>query len=197
MKTCSRQREIATLLACGTLASPEAAEARAHLEICASCREYLRQISAVCEDHRVAAQQLPAAVVSPRLRNRIAASVQADNGRARGKRSYVPFDSGQWSRIAGAAALVVILVASWLMLRRPTIVESVARLPLDPPVVKAHLQTGNINLITYRLALNRSPEDLERLLADQAERPASNPTPTLRPSLARLELTSLELYRRD
>ena len=197
MKTCSRHREIVTLLACDALASPEAAEARAHLEVCASCREYLRQISAVCEDHRVAAQQLPTAVVSPRLRNRIAAIAHGDNGRAFRKQWLALLDFGQWSPIAGAAALGVILLTGWLMLRKPTVVESVARLRLDPPVSKAHLQTGNINLITYRLALNRSPEDMERLLADQAERPASNPTPTLRPSLARLELTSLELYRRD
>ena len=67
MKTNPCDREAVTLLACSALDNAEADRTRRHLQQCAACRDYFRQLSEVCASHSNAARQLPTAEVSVRL----------------------------------------------------------------------------------------------------------------------------------
>lgn len=185
MKPCPSHRESVALLACGALPLGEADELRRHLHECAGCGEYLRQLSAVCDDHTAAAHHLPDAEVSPRLRGRIAALIRADADGRLNDSLFTGFTG--WGRIAGVAALLALLVGSVMVFRKPPPPAPVAGTPAPPPTRTANPPAASVKLITYRLALNRSPEDLDELLSHEAARPAFNPPTVFRVSLARLD----------
>lgn len=185
MKPCAQNRESLALLACRAPAPGEATELRDHLQGCAGCREYFGQMSAVCESHTAVARELPDVPVSLRLRSRISAAVSAGESRQRNESFLAGFTG--WGRLAGVAALVVLLLGGFVLVRRSAAPVNVVEVPVPPPAGKANVQSERMSLNAYRLALNRSPEDLEQLLTHEAARPASNPMATLRSSLARLE----------
>jgi anti-sigma factor RsiW len=185
MKPCPSHRESVALLACGALPAGEADELHQHLQTCAGCREYLRQLSAVCADHTAAAHHLADGEVSPRLHGRIAAAIRADADQRRNDFVFAGFT--YWARLAGVATLLVLLIGSVMVLRKPTSPTLLVETPVLSPAGKANPPAASVNLITYRLALNRSPEDLDELLSHEAARPAFNPPTVFRVSLARLD----------
>lgn len=185
MKPCPSYRESAALLACGALPDGEADELRHHLQACAGCREHFRLLSAVCDDHTAAARHLSDAEFSPRLHGRIASAIRAEADPQGNDPLFAAFT--RWGRMAGVAVLLVLLVGGAMLLRKPTPPAPVAATPAPPSAGKARPPAASVNLITCRLALNRSPEDLDELLAREAARPAFNPKAAFRVNLARLD----------
>lgn len=195
MNPCPHHRETVALLACGALAAGDAAELDRHLPVCAGCRDYLRQLTAVCDKHARAAQELPEATVSMRLHGRIAAaiSIAKDRGRPESDSIGVP----GWRRLASASVVILVLLAGWFWVRQSAMPSRLVSAPVGPPLERPTSSAESIPLITYRLALNRSPEELDELLTREAIRRAPEPGPVLRSSLARLDTDRFGLGRDD
>lgn len=185
MKPCAQLRESVALLACGALPSGEAADLRGHLQRCDGCRDYFSQMTVVCESHTAAALGLSDTAVSPSLRRRIAEAVSAGVTRPQTEPLPAGLTGLRW--LAGVAALLVLLLGGSALVRRSAAPVKLVEAPVVSPAGIANSQGESINLNAYRLALNRSPDDLEQLLAREAARPTANPVATLQPSLAVLE----------
>ena len=188
-KPCVSHRESVALLASASLDISEAAEARRHLATCPACRGYFQELSAVCEAHAAAARTLPAATVSPRLHGRVAAVIR--NGSRRGPEGLLAALGLGWVQVVTATAvlLLVATVGSVLIRRSSPVAVAITRpaLPLPLPAPAAKPQTEGSRLITYRLALNRSPEEFDRLLAREAARTSAEPMNAFRLGVAWLD----------
>ncbi|MSU61710.1 MAG: hypothetical protein EXS31_04815 [Pedosphaera sp.] len=183
MKTCARYRESIALLAAASLEARETAEVKRHLEQCPSCRAYFQETSVLCDSHTTASRQLPSEEVSPRIYARVASAI-----RGRDPRSMPGSGIPLWLRIASVAA-VVLMIAGWFaLLHRPTPPTQIAGELTPEPERKGEPDTVSANLITYRLALNRSPEALDQLLNHEAARSNFSSEPSFRITMARSSL---------
>ncbi len=165
MKPCARHRESIALLAAASLEEGETPGLKQHLEQCPSCRAYLREMSVLCERHSTAAHQLPAAEVSMRFQARVASAIRAGDAR------HTPGISiPLWFRIASVTAVVLMIAGVFMLFHQPTPPAQIAEQLIPEPERKGEPDKISANLITYRLALNRSPEALDQLLAQEAAR---------------------------
>lgn len=192
MRPCASRRESVALLASGACPDDQADELRRHLKTCAGCRESFRRLAEVRDEHVAAATNLPEASVPSRLLNRVASRIRVDAEPRRG----APWTSVllDWRGIVGWAALLAVVVGGALWFREPSKPAptlsgtgvsqppSVARTTTAPP-------SGN-RLVSYRLALNHSPEALEAMLQAETVRSAPPPRITLRsgPGVSESEL---------
>lgn len=180
MKTHPCDREAVALLACSALEAAEAGRTRRHLEQCPACRDYFREMSELCAVQAAAARRLPEAEVSERLHRRVAVAI-----RVRSRTGWDPLrelGKARWLPAAGAAAVLLVFgfsAAHFIPSPSPT-----ASQPLLPPPPGENRESGSSNLLSYRLALNRSPEELDRLLAHEAALPTLSGTISLRPASA-------------
>ena len=179
MKTCARYRKSIALLAAASLAARETAEVKRHLEQCPSCRAYFQETSVLCERHSTAAHQLPAAEVAPRVYARVASAI-----RGRDPRNLPGSGIPLWLRIASVATAVLMIAGWFALVHRPTPPTQIAGELTPEPERKGEPDTVSANLITYRLALNRSPEALDQLLDHEADRSTFPSEPSLRFSMA-------------
>jgi len=179
-------RQSVALLTCESLPTEAAAELRQHLQQCAACREYFRELSAVCGAHASAARSLPAAETSARLHRRVAAGIRARPRSA--WREFFAANRPLGLNLAGAAValgLLLLLGLIWSRHSTPPVRVTVSSAP-TPQAEPESFPTGS-SLMAYRLALNRSSEDLDRLLTREAARPANNSAASFRSDLARLD----------
>ncbi len=187
MKPRPCDREAVALLASSALDPVESALVRRHLEDCAACQDCFIQLSALCESHASAARKLAEAEAEPRLYRHVASTIRASS-HSTWKPVPATWMQG-WIRPASAAVAMLLLVTVSLMIPRqpqPSISLAVQPIPKSqPPTVSNHPAP---RLITYRLALNRSTEELDRLLSDEGGRS----TGTL-PALFRINLAMAEL----
>lgn len=176
-------REAVALLASASLDAASTDRTRGHLQQCPACREYFRELSEVCTGHSRAAQRLPAAEVSARLRGRILMSIKP-----RPRRGWWDFEAALGMRFGGlaGAALLALLLAAGLMSRHPPAGTSplAAHSESPSPTSEVPPEGTQPKLMAYRLALNRSTDEFDRLLAREAARAAVRPTPALRPGMA-------------
>jgi hypothetical protein len=172
MKPCSHNRKSLAWLAANTLDPREEGKLRAHLQICAPCRTYLEELTALSEK-----------LESLEVRSDIESSEAFHRGllgRLRSEKRRPTWDMvvGQlqaWARDwrmagLGTAAAVVFLALSshW---RGPPPPAAVASAPLRPlPMTGRNLDP---TLSNYQMAANRSPETLDDLLTRQANTGAS------------------------
>ena len=188
MKPSPCDREAVALLACSSLDPVEAALVRQHLGECPACRDCFIQLSALCDSHSTAAGKLPEAEAEPRLYRHVASAIRASSHSTLKLvlETWIP----RWIRPAGAAVVMLLLVAGGLMMPRqpqPSVRLAVQPIPKSqPPTVSIHPAP---RLIThaYRLALNRSTEELDRLLSDEGRR-----SPGTLPALFRINLAMAE-----
>lgn len=178
----SCDREAVALLACSALNSTEATRTQRHLQQCRECREYFREISEICAAQITAAQALPEAEASVRLHGRVAAVIRA------GSRSWWDDGSGfvgaHRLEVAGLAAVLLLFVCGLALInhRSRSVPAPLAGAGDTPSSSMAEPKAVSFNLITYRLALNRSSEEFDRLLAHEAARPGFHRTTSLRPN---------------
>ena len=178
MKTRHCDRQAVALLAGSALDPDEASRTRRHIDQCLVCRDYFRQMTEVCAVQAAAAQQLQNAEVSVCLHGRIATAIRAES---RGWRDVFLAACGtRWLRITTATAALLLLVGGLAVLRQlPPPAQLAGQPALSLPSRKEPAGTGT-RLIAYRLALNHSPEEFDRLLAHEATRPASPPVLSIR-----------------
>ena len=188
MKPSPCDREAVALLACSSLDPVESTRVRQHLGECPACRDCFIQLSALCDSHSTAAGKLPEAEAEPRLYRHVASAIRASSPSTLKPvvKTWIP----RWIRPAGAAVVMLLLVAVGLMIPRqpqPSVRLAVQPIPKSqPPTVSSHPAP---RLIThaYRLALNRSTEELDRLLSDEGRR-----SPGTLPALFRINLAMAE-----
>lgn len=179
MKPCPRNRKLLVWLALDTLEAEPARALRAHLETCAPCRDYLRDLATV-QEKLTALEPTPELQPSPAFRRRWMAALEPERPRSpwfllaenlshrlRNWRVAVP---------ALGAAAVLFLVFSTLW-HSPKIPRPIRGTTLSAPRRDLAPTASN-----YRLTANRSFEQFDELLTRQA---AHNlpPAPTYTASL--------------
>ena len=165
MKPCWRYKKSVALLAASVLTDAEAAQVKSHLCHCVGCREYFTEIALVCEERRAAERELPSAQPSFGLTPRLLR-----------KREPIRFSSPAWfgrpipKWLLGAAWAAGLALLAWVLVgprpldnSGPTTAVNRAFLPSN-----AGNASPGSKLIHYRLAVNRSVDDLNRLLDREA-----------------------------
>jgi predicted anti-sigma-YlaC factor YlaD len=187
MKTDPCDREAVALLACAGLDAEAAKTITRHLAACPACQGYFAELSALADSHRDAARSLPAAELSPRLRARIATAVRHDPRRG-AEEAPLPALHRPWMLAAAAVVIGLLLVGGGRLLfhrpQPPTLAVSKAATPLASTDSDS---APDSKWKSYRLALNRSPEELERLLSQEAGHSSATPSLSLRSAAAELE----------
>lgn len=177
MNPCASRRESVALLASGQCPDDEAVDVRNHLRSCPGCRDYHRQLVAVCEDHAAAAAQLPEVRVPSRLFRRVATRIRSGSEPRPFAEQLLGFIG--WRQIAGWAVLLVlsgVLVTPLFRVFKSSSNVHVTSVPPPTPAERAASpSTAHPSLLAYRLALNRSPEALEELLAAEVAKPTPGP----------------------
>jgi anti-sigma factor RsiW len=174
MKPCRRHQKSLALLAASALETETAAEVRAHLAQCPACQEHFKAMESLCHAHVEGGQSLPRAELAPHFYSRLSCRIRQC------ERSQWPGLLGARSawriRLAAALALLVLLASLLLVMRRSSQPGEVA-VQRDLPTTSAESGAATEpKLITYRLAANRSLEDLDELLARDARKPIPIPS---------------------
>lgn len=176
MKPCSRYKKQIALLAANSLSGNEANRVREHLHQCPRCQGYWNDVSRLCGDHFDLAAVLPSVEMDGRFHQRLVSRITA-NERARKSPSSVVttfLEAIALSRrkVVFASSTVVAIVGLLAFLVSRSKVESpVVHLasPLLSPIATKKA-TPPPTLMAYRLAASRSFEELDALLAKEAER---------------------------
>jgi anti-sigma factor RsiW len=152
MNACATNRKALALLAIDALEAPEAGRLRAHLESCAGCRDYLREIEQVAA--KVSAAEAPPDMdASPFLHRRV-------RNRLLETRPRPVFP---WRLLIPALAALMFVL--FVFPRAPKVAPPPAPLTQAPVV-------NNINptVLTYQIAANQSLDKLDAILTKQGNR---------------------------
>ena len=187
MRPCTGNREPLALLASGVLTVTDSDGLQRHLATCPACRAYLAEVAVVCDLHRQASRALPDVKLPDRVLAQVFSGIKsADRHPASGSAPWVGWS---WVAFGSAIALVSVLVVRGLSVDRratshaPTIAAQGAT--RGPVIVRtAAREAGSPRMMTYRLALNRSTDEFERLLGEDASRASSTTTLRFRPGMA-------------
>ena len=188
MKFFSCDREAVALLANSALTPPEAAVAEHHLADCPACRAYFQKISALCAEHSTANVDLPNPEVSPRLRGRIMAAVRSGSGRR--SEGFITGRGIGWTHgVTATLACLILIGGSWVLFRQqiPPVAAPITTRHDSERSPKPVQRTAGQTLMSYRLALNRSPDAFEVLLSQESGRSSSESFKELRLGFARLD----------
>lgn len=182
MNPCASRRESVALLASGQTPDDEAVDLRIHLQSCSGCRDYYRQLVAVCEEHAAAAAQLPEARVPARLFQRVATRIRSESEPRPTAEPLSGFFG--WRPVLGWAALLAVLgllvVPLFKAFKSSSTVQVTSVRPPTPVAPAVSPTSTHPSLLVYRRALNRSPEALEELLAEEVAKPTPAPQMALR-----------------
>ena len=183
-------REAVALLATGAVSENEAAPIRRHLATCATCRTVYAEFQAVAAAHAGAARNLadPAPEAVTRVERRIATAIRARPARRNGRDETL----GWWRRVAAALALAAVIAVGFILAgrrgsRRPASRATVVLPSVPPPPARREPAGIDSRWAAYRLALNDSPEALDRRLTEEAARRSEPPPESARSLLARWE----------
>ena len=165
MKTGICSRESVALLAAEALVGAEAKQVGDHLRQCPTCRDYFFELSELCNTHRRAAAALPVVAMRLNIYRQVAqiTRVQLASIWCKLLGEVVSY------RLVGAAG-VVLLALSWgrLLHHRSSPMERVDARATVIRLPSPELSPIGSKLMTYRLALNHSPEALDLLLSREA-----------------------------
>jgi len=190
MNPCSRYKKQIALLAAKSLSGKEAMQVREHLHQCGRCQEYWNDVSRLCGDHFDLAATLPTVEMDGRFHQRFVDRITANE---RARKSPPPVVTlfleaitlSRWKVVFASSTLVAMVGLLTFLVSRPK-VESPVVHSASPPVLPVVAKKATLppTLMAYRLAASRSLEDLDALLAKDAERllPA---TPLMAASLRR------------
>jgi predicted anti-sigma-YlaC factor YlaD len=187
MKPCARQRHSVALLASSSLDAAEAAAVRCHLEDCPACRAYFQELSAVCDSHAAAARVIASSDSEPMACARPVAGSVRQSSRSSHERLW----GLRWRWAVGAIATVMLIAYGVGFWRGSQVqLHSPANVVVQPPPTSpgaTGIPESAPLLMRYRLALSRSFEDFDGLLARDGMR-SGNPRPdSPRPSLGSLQ----------
>jgi hypothetical protein len=143
-------------------------------------------MSALCNNHTAAARRLANAEVPPGLYAHVAAAIQ---DRPPNWWDRLPLIvQARWARVAAVAAALLLLAGGAVLFRQPQPPAPVATLPRPQPAPRIEPEAANPSLLAYRLALNRSSEEFDQLLAREAGRSDLAPTTWFRMGVTRWNL---------
>lgn len=159
MNPCAKHQQALALLALNALEPGQAGQLRAHIAECRECRDYLQHLSALAQ--KLDAIQLPENVkTSAAFHNKVAAAVRAE---ASGSSLFAQIFNWRIAAPALASIAIVTLAIS---------LSGSRDVPATAPVVtqSAAIPTTDLppSLAIYRLAMNQSSDQLDKLLTLQA-----------------------------
>lgn len=174
MKTCGKKRKLIVELALGALEPDEAHALETHIESCAECRDYLAEVSGLSAKLR-AARNETGIETSEAFHQRVMRAIRKEEELSwwatmtNALRAARP---GWRAAMAGLGGLALVVAALLWLAPRPTVpppgpAASLARLS---SVLEEELPPSVAN---YRIAANRSLEQLDELLTQQANRRVS------------------------
>ena len=171
MRPCWKNRKTLAWLALGELGEEEAGKLRAHLQSCDPCRERFEELSGI-------AQELSSPPLAPELQPRpsfhrgLVAALREQHSQS----SCDLFATPLWRPVpnwAAALAVCLVLVAAFLLwspsTRRPgTLSQASSGPPRLASVPTSQEEPPAPTISNYRLAANRSLDELDELLTRQA-----------------------------
>lgn len=179
MKPCAENRKSLALLAAAVLHEAEAAAIREHLCRCPACLDYFVEMSVLCDAHRDAAGRLPEAILRPAFLRRVSLAIR---GKPSGWRGIIAMAAGR--RLARVAtSMLLVTFGAWALATRLFPANQGGPSAIRATITKPDATISGPAWITYRLALNRSPEALDLLLNREAARGFAEPVVMLRPGL--------------
>lgn len=176
MNPCSRYKKQIALLAAKSIFGKEARQLREHLHLCGRCRKYWNDISLLCEDHFDLAETIPTVETDGRFHQRLVDRINANEGAQDSPLSVAgtalkAIALSRW-KVAFASSTAVAMVGLLAFLVSRPNVENPAVRSVSPPVppVVSNKSTPPPTLMAYRMAASRSFEELDALLAKEADR---------------------------
>jgi len=176
MSPCSRYKKQIALLAAKSLSGNEARHVREHLHQCGRCQEYWNDVSRLCGDHFDLAATLPTIEMDGRFHQRLVDRITANERVRKSPPSVVTtlleaITLSRWKVVFASSTVVAMVGLLVFLVSRPKVESPVVHSGLPPvsPVV-AEKATPPPTLMAYRLAASKSLEDLDALLAKDAER---------------------------
>ena len=176
MNPCSRYKKQIALLAAKSLSGKEATQVRDHLHQCERCRAYWNDLSLLCEDHFDLAATLPTVEANERFHQRWAGRI-TENERVLGNLPSTvasllrAFAQSRWQTVFAFSVALTIAALLAFLASRPKAESPVVHLsspPVSPVVTKKAVPQPT--LMAYRMAASRSFEELDALLAKDADR---------------------------
>ena len=174
MNPCSKHRQSITWMALGSLDEDSARELRLHLDACPACRDYSREVAAICQEHQAAAAVLPQGQAGESFHRQLRRRIEADAERPALTRILEavfrlvgPRMLRATAATTVAAALLMAGVWFWPHLARQastTTTTTTAAQPASRPMAA----TDSPTLAHYRLVANASLDSLDDLLSRQA-----------------------------
>ena len=179
MKPCPKNRKLISWLALGALDARETQTLRAHLEICAGCRDYWAELHQVTQQLAAAKPQeaLPASESFHRGVVRRLAVKRSIGDRAMASLQALAFNWRVAAPVAVGLVALLALVIPWPRAEAPlrplATAKSVPLLTVAAPAADADLSP---TLANYQRAASQSVDQLDELMVRQ-EKPAASPTP--------------------
>lgn len=180
MKPCADQKKRIAWMALNVLNPEDARKLRAHLEGCPACGHYWREVSALCHEHASAAELLPEAPADETFHRRLRRRIAADEAQGAWQ-AFFPARPARRGLTAAAAVVALLALSVALALLWPTRQEngslprtSTSTSRIEPSAMISPAAPQPPTLSTYRMALNRSFDALDELLAEQAFHTASS-----------------------
>jgi anti-sigma-K factor RskA len=185
MNRCAKNRKLIAWQTLGALKASQAERLRAHLEVCADCRQYLQEMSQIAEKLSALdthSEVEVSAAFHQRLRGRLSITAPA------AARHILPVSVyeilSQWCRalaVTGAAAVLIgaFCVFGWHRSTRPT----TAHLQMLATPARNWNPDLEPTIANYQIVAFRSLDDLDELLTRQALK-AHSPLPTYAGSAA-------------
>ena len=177
MKTCPQNRKLIALLAIDAIEDREARILRSHLDSCDNCQRYFEELSLVARN--LAAAEVPSEDPgSSAFHERLVRRLEAEESQSLWKRMVerLRFIGGDWrsaTAVIGASAAAIVMLL-FISKPRKDLVSHIA--PPTAPLAAAPAPSATFpsTLAGYELVANRSLDQLDEILTEQANR---NPAP--------------------
>ena len=164
MKPCRKQKKLIALASAGLLADEPLRLLRAHLKSCAACRDYAAALADICQEHENHDRSKTEDVACGRILSRLVVAQRA----ALPSSGWDFLRRMRWLRAMSlAVGMVVLLGIVWMVAREKIVNPTQSTDVLKGPTPDEILQpkSEQPSLLVYRLAVNHSWEDLDRLLS--------------------------------
>jgi anti-sigma factor RsiW len=176
MKPCADKREAIAMLAAGTLAPAEAAALRSHMQECAGCNVYSAQLGAICAQLGEPAAGAATAEPPPGFHARLKERIQSE-GHSSSRPSLFEVLRLLFTvpRIVSATALATLVLgfAFWMRSDKGSVdqraLHAVQESTTNGTSNEADLSSAS-TLMAYQAAFNRSLEDFDALVTQNAAR---------------------------
>jgi anti-sigma factor RsiW len=188
MKTCQENREEIALLAMDALDIQRERELRAHLDGCAECQAYLKEMSSIAGRLRSAEPESGGQPSEAFHRNLMGALAQIKRESAGLELLGRIQAIWNWRVALPAATVAVVLLGAWFVIGPRDRIEVVAPLSDRPVATSGMTDELEPTFANYEMAAHQSLDKLDELLTKQGNRNA-DPSPVY--TAARLPRSSM------